>query len=84
MVWAKEKFKREEGEIIYIERDILVVFDSREGCFLNAKSRDILVRPESRGKAILEAQEATSRLKSRAIWLEGGNENIKLFQACAK
>lgn len=39
---------------------------------------------DSRRKAILKAQEASWRLKSRAIWLEGGDENTKFFQAYAK
>jgi len=39
---------------------------------------------ESGGKVLLEDREVTWRLKSIALWLKCGDENIKKFQAYAK
>lgn len=43
-----------------------------------------LFRIEHWKKKILEDREVKCRLKNKAIWLECGDDNIKLFQAYAK
>jgi hypothetical protein len=43
-----------------------------------------LINLETKKKKILEDREAAWRLKSRALWLECGDENTKFFQAYAR
>lgn len=78
--WVEKRLKRDKDNIVDIEKEILVVYDYKEGVFLNVENRDALIRLESRGKAILEVQEASWRIKSRSTWLEGRDENKKFFQ----
>lgn len=43
-----------------------------------------LIKIEQRINDILEEKEVEWRLKSKAIWMECGDENIKIFQAYTK
>jgi hypothetical protein len=47
-------------------------------------ARENLKKLEARRRTLLAEQEEAWRLKSKAIWVEKGDENTKLFQAYAK
>jgi hypothetical protein len=82
--WAKEKRQREESELRSTEEQIEAIYQEADGGFLTDSTKDSLKLLESRRKQLLADQEATWRLKSRAIWLEQGDENTKFFHAFAK
>jgi len=48
------------------------------------KSKFRLLQLEKKRIKLLKEKEETQRLKRRAIWLESGDENTKLFQAYTK
>jgi hypothetical protein len=82
--WAKEKRQREERELQNTEEQIEAIYQEEDRGFLSDSSKDTLKSLESRCKQLLADQEATWRLKSRAVWLEQGDENTKFFHAFAK
>jgi hypothetical protein len=61
-----------------------VIYQDTESGFSSEASRENLRSLEARRRKIMADQEATWRLKSRAIWLENGDENTKFFHAFAK
>jgi hypothetical protein len=61
-----------------------VIYQDNEFGFSLEASRENLRNLEARRRKIMEYQEATWRLKSRAIWLANGDENTKLFHAFSK
>ena len=52
--------------------------------FLDEQSKDELITLEKKRNIIFCEREELWRLKSRAIWLQCGDENTKKFQAYAK
>jgi hypothetical protein len=71
-------------ELIEVEAGLQDLYDSTRGGFISPDTKEELFRLEERRRNLLEEKEVEWRLKSRAIWLEKGDENTKLFQAYAK
>jgi hypothetical protein len=82
--WAKEKQKAEEQELQNIEEQLRLFQEDPEAGFMSDLARENLKNLEERRRTLLVEQEEAWRLKSRAIWLEKGDENKKLFQAYEK
>jgi hypothetical protein len=82
--WENSKQKEDEQELQSIEEQLELIYQDSDSGFTSDSSRDNLKRLEARHRQLLADQEATWRLKSRAIWLENGDENTKFFQAYAK
>ena len=58
--------------------------DLEGGGYMNQDSKDTLVRLQSRRNTILLDMEETWILKSKAIWLECGDENTNFFHSYAR
>ena len=82
--WATKKKARDEQEINQIEVDLKELQNKDGGGFLTQDDKEKLYSLEaSRSKFLKERQEVL-RLKSRAIWMECGDDNTKFFQYFAK
>jgi hypothetical protein len=82
--WEKTKQKEDERELKSIEDQLDVIYQDTDYGFSSGSSRENLKSLEVRRRQLMADQEATWRLKSRAIWLENGDENTKFFHAYAK
>ena len=84
IAWAHAKRVTDDK----ILRDCELAIDKLLHCpgmgFLNDQSKDDLLSLEKQRNVILCEREEMWRLKSRAIWLQCGDENTKFFQAYAK
>jgi hypothetical protein len=67
-----------------IEDQLENFYQNIDSGFSSNTSRDELKTLEAKRRKLLADKEATWRLKSRAIWLENGDENTKFFHAYAK
>jgi hypothetical protein len=81
--WAREKGKREEYELKYVEAQIELITQSDGEGYLSEASRVSLRELEVRRRKLLDEKEALWRQKIRAIWLGKGDENTKFFHAYA-
>jgi hypothetical protein len=82
--WAKEKRQNEERELQATEEQLEAFYQEADEGLLTDITKNNIKTLEARRKQLLAEQEATWRLKSRAIWLEQGDENTKFFHAFSK
>ena len=82
--WAGDKHSREDLESRQIENDIYNIMDLEGGGYLTQESKYSLVSLQGKRNTILLDKEETSRLKSKAIWLECGDENTKKIHSYAR
>jgi hypothetical protein len=82
--WDKTKQKAEEQELQSIEEQLRLLQEDLESGFMKVLAQNILKRLEAMSRLLMAEQEETWRLKSRAIWLENGDENTNFFQVYAK
>jgi hypothetical protein len=82
--WEKTKREEEEQDLKNIEVQLDLFYQNIDSTFSSNTSRDELKTLEAKRRKLLADKEATWRLKSRAVWLENGDENTKFFHAYAK
>jgi len=82
--WARTKHKEEEQELLIIEDQLEKIYQTIDFGFTSNTSWEALKNLEAKRRKLLDDKEATWRLKSRALWLENGDENTKFFHAYAK
>jgi len=82
--WAFDKRAQDEQTLRESEAAIELLLNSSGLGFLDAQHKEDLLSWEKKRNDILCEREATWRMKSRALWLQSGDENTKFFQAYAK
>ena len=82
--WAAVKRSREDGELKNVEEELLVIYEGEGGGLSTQESKEVLTRLEGRRYTLLLEKEEAWRLKSRAIWLECGDDNTKKIHAYAR
>ena len=82
--WSTEKRRREDAELKQVEADLLAIYEGEGGGFSSQDSKEVLTRSEGRRNTLLLEREEAWRLKSRAIWLDCGDDNTKFFHAYAR
>ncbi|KAH9318515.1 hypothetical protein KI387_020284, partial [Taxus chinensis] len=82
-LWACKKKERDEKDLIEIEEALQKWYDSEGGGFLTEEDKTQLGILEKRRRCLLDERETLWRLKSRALWLECGDENTNFFQSYA-
>jgi len=82
--WDRKKNQLVEREFITTEAELQSIYETKGGGFTSPKAKEDLLSLEKKRRQLLQAREAEWRLKSRALWLQNGDENTKLFQAYAK
>ena len=71
-------------EMKSIEAELLLIYEGEGGGFSSLDSKEPLIRLEGRRTSLLLEKEEAWRLKSRALWLECGDDNTKFFHAYAR
>ena len=82
--WAVAKRNREDAELKNVEADLLMIYEGEGGGLSTQESKEVLSRLEGRRNTLILEKEESWRLKSRAIWLECGDDNSKFFHAYAR
>jgi len=82
--WAAQKGKNGKHELLDIEVKQSSIYESEDGGYSSIESREALIQLEQKKRKLLEEKEAVWRLKSRAIWLEKGDENTNFFLSYEK
>ena len=72
---------REDIELNHIEEDLCRIYEEVGGGLRTQESKDSMVRLEGRRNTLMLEKEEAWRLKSRAIWLEVGDDKTKFFHA---
>lgn len=75
---------KDDQELKQLEESLVALYEEEGGGLLMLASKEHLTRLEGRRNTLLQEREESWRLKSRAIWLECGDENTKKNHAYAK
>eukprot|EP00253_Pinus_taeda_P031782 PITA_31782 len=82
--WAKEKQNRDVAQLIQIEADLTSLTDDRGFGFISAVDKCRLIELENQKSKILKEREESIRLRSRALWIQAGDDNTEFFHNFAK
>eukprot|EP00253_Pinus_taeda_P029489 PITA_29489 len=82
--WAKEKHARDTAHLTHIESELSALTDEQGLGFISAEDKGRLIELENQKAYILKEREESLRLRSRAIWLQIGDEKSKFFHSYAK
>ena len=67
-----------------MEGELILIYEGDGGGLLTVEEKEDLVCLEGRRDSLLLEKEETWRLKSRATWLECGDDNTNFFHSYAK
>eukprot|EP00253_Pinus_taeda_P009499 PITA_09499 len=84
ITWAKDRKAKHNKEIIRIIEELQKLESIEEDGYASQESKDRIIYLEKLKNQILLAKEEEWRLKSRAIWLKAGDENMRFFHNYAK
>ena len=79
-----DKKLQEDRELKQVEKDLSELLEKGGGGMLTQMDKDTLIRMEGRRNTLLLEKEETWILKSRATWMECGDENTNFFHAYAR
>lgn len=75
---------RDTSQLINIESELCTLTDERGLGFISAADKSRLIELENQKASILKEREESMRLRSRAIWIQAGDDNSKFFHSYAK
>jgi hypothetical protein len=81
--WQSDKKKQLHTKLLLIEQKMSEVFEKFPSQVFSQGDLNLLRSLKQRKDKILEMEESTWRLRSRAIWIEKGDKNTKFFHKYA-
>ena len=81
--WKTIKKKQLNADLISIEQQLFDLFEKCPSQIFEQEDLELLKDLTQRKNAILSIEEATQRLRSRAIWIEKGDKNTIFFHKYA-
>lgn len=77
--WQHQKRKMDKQELADIQKELDNVLNAADPNNLSLDIKGLIRNLEKRKQILLEKEEASWRLKSRAIWLKYGDRNTRFF-----